>query len=100
MALLHPSPISSDRFTVGNNVLSVEASDLGRDFRLGPVYDDACDEGFTVVSARTGLEAVFYAAREIRDREGELQMHVFQITPESARMLGVPSTFRVEVYND
>ena len=101
--LLYPSPVSSRMFTVmpsDRNVLVAEASDLGPDFKLGRVYDDACDVGFTVVSARTGLEAVFTGGVEHRDSEGELLWEEFEITPESARSLGCSPDFRIQLFND
>ena len=69
--LLNPSPISSTRFTFKGHTFSAEASDL-RGTRLGRVYDDACDEGFTIVSEKTGKSAVFAAADEIIHNGGEL----------------------------
>jgi len=44
---------------------------LGRSFKLGRVYDDACDEGFTIVSKKTGKSAVFALETTIRDDSGE-----------------------------
>ena len=66
--ILNPSPISSTRFTFKGHTFSAEASDL-RGIRLGRVYDDACDEGFTIVSEKTGKSAVFAAAGEIIHNE-------------------------------
>jgi len=73
MAVLRPAPVSSDNFTFSRslNTFAAEASDLGPDFRLGQVYDDACDEGFTIVSARTGAAVVFAANGTDKDAEGE-----------------------------
>lgn len=56
--LLNPSPVCSSLFSFKDNVFVTDASDLG-DFDLGRVYDDACDEGFTIISAKTGKAAVF-----------------------------------------
>lgn len=39
---------------------------------FGRVYPDACDEGLTMVSHRTGTEKVFVVVNEERDREGDL----------------------------
>ena len=73
--ILSPAPVSTDRFSFNLNdrVFTAELSDLGRDFRFGRVYDDACDVGLTLVSTRTGRRVVFAIENEIRDREGELQ---------------------------
>lgn len=69
--LLQPSPISSDLFCFKNNTFIAEASDL-QDTVLGQVYDDACDEGFTIISKKTGKPAVFAMNEIKRDREGDL----------------------------
>ena len=66
--ILNPAPISSTRFTFKGNTFSAEASEL-QGFKLGRVYDDACDEGFSIVSERTGKSAVFAAADEIIHNE-------------------------------
>ena len=64
--ILQPSPISSSRFTYSKGTFIAEASELGS-FRLGRVYDDACDEGFTVISEKTGKPAVFAFNKEIQN---------------------------------
>lgn len=56
--ILKPAPISSAMFSFKNNVFSTEVSEL-RNFSLGRVYDDACDRGFSIISAKTGNVAVF-----------------------------------------
>ena len=59
--LLTPTPVSSKMFNynAAAQVFTADASDLGRGFNLGQVYDDACDVGFTIISAKTGKPAVF-----------------------------------------
>lgn len=71
MSVLKPSPVSTDRFTyvAAERLLVAEASDLPP---FGRVYDDACDEGLTLVSADTGREVVFGVEQIDRDREGDL----------------------------
>jgi hypothetical protein len=77
--LLTPTRISSDRFTYSGGMFVIEASDLGR---LDRVYRDACDVGFTIVSARTGREVVFAEESPFRDGEGELLYTEFvSVTP-------------------
>jgi hypothetical protein len=70
--ILTPSQISSDSFSFKDNTFSAEISDFGPNFRFGRVYDDACDEGFTIVSSRTGKAAVFALNRILgtEDLEG------------------------------
>jgi hypothetical protein len=98
---LQPSPISSSQFNYhpGENLLTAEASDL-RDLRQGRVYDDACDVGFTVVSARTGAARIFVMAREEFDREGDLLYVDFEMIPESKTGDAVADALRVRLYND
>lgn len=68
--ILNPSPISSDKFIYSSESKSfiADASDL-EGFKLGRVYDDACDEGFSIVSKKTGNSAVFAFEGQIIDNE-------------------------------
>jgi hypothetical protein len=80
--LLNPSPICSSKFSFKNNQFTAEASDFGRNFDLGRVYDDACDEGFTIVSEKTGKGAVFALYNHEEDGEGDLVAWIFKcVTP-------------------
>lgn len=71
MTILKPTRVPSDAFTWNGNLGTCEISDLGRDFRFGQVYDDACDEGVTVVSSKTGEEVVFAITGRDMDHSGE-----------------------------
>jgi len=80
--LLTPNPLSSSRFTFKGNTFSAEASDFGRSFKLDRVYNDACDEGFSIVSAKTGKVAVFALYNHEEDSEGDLISWIFRcMTP-------------------
>jgi hypothetical protein len=80
--LLTPTPISSSKFSFKNNTFVAEASDFGRKLPLGRVYDDACDEGFSIVSAKTGKIAVFALYNHEEDKEGDLVSWIFKcVTP-------------------
>ncbi len=70
--ILHPTRVSTRRFTYHEGVFTAELSDLGRDFRFGRVYDDACDVGLTLVSHATGREVVFAIENEMRGDEGDV----------------------------
>lgn len=48
---------------------------------LGRVYDDACDEGLTLVSATTGREVVFVVDRTVRDDDGDVMF--WELVPAS-----------------
>jgi hypothetical protein len=39
---------------------------------FGQVYDDACDVGLTIISAKTGAERVFVASAPQYDAEGDI----------------------------
>lgn len=95
MSLLKPCPIFTDAFHYdgATNTFTAEASGLPR---MGRVYDDACDVGYTLISERTGREVVFVVTHEERDREGELLWT--DLTP--ARPTPGHSCGTVRVYND
>lgn len=89
---LKPCPVSTSLFTRGTNgVYVAEMSDLP--YGLGRVYDDACDEGLTLVSARTGREVVMVVS-DVRTRDGELEY--LELTPAHRY---APSIV-IHLYND
>jgi hypothetical protein len=92
--ILRPSPISSTYFTYApeTKTFATEASDLPRGFDINRVYDDAIDEGFTIVSKRTGKEVVFRKERLVKDTEGDIQAWEFS----SVTILG----FKAMIFND
>jgi len=69
--LLNPAPINSSKFSFSKGVFIAEASTL-KGLKLGRVYDDACDMGFTIISEKTGKGAVFAQVEDSRDGEGDL----------------------------
>lgn len=88
--LLKPSPINSSLFTFSKNTFIAEASELGRSFKLGRIYDDACDEGFTIISERTGKPAVFALYNHEEDGEGDLVSWIFKcVTPGLTQLKAV-----------
>ena len=60
------STVSSKLFTWTRRTGVAEISCLGKDFRIGRIWPDSCDEGFEVVSSRTGkrLKFVLYSVTE------------------------------------
>jgi hypothetical protein len=92
--LLKPTPICSSKFSFNNNSFVTEASDLGRGLHLGLVYDDACDEDFTIISERTGKGAVFALHNHEKDGEGDIVSWIFKcVTPGLTHLKAV-------IYND
>lgn len=55
----------------GDGVFLAEASELPSNF-IARVYDDACDVGFEMVSAKTGNKALFLLDDIVEDAEGDL----------------------------
>lgn len=75
--LLPMPPVSSSRFRYSGGVLSAFESDLrDRPFDgtypwLRPIYNDACDIGIAISSARTGRVERFYLTKT-ETRDGDL----------------------------
>ena len=97
MSILKPSPISTKQFTYvkEEGLLVAEASSLPP---FGRVYDDACDEGLTLVSHKTGREVVYVVnsiGREHMDPAGDLLY--WDLVPARASESGLPT---VRVFND
>jgi hypothetical protein len=60
--LLNPTAFSTKEFSFKNKLFTAEISTLsqgGKREVFGRVYDDACDEGITLVSEKTGERIVF-----------------------------------------
>lgn len=69
MTILHPAPISMRQFSYDPSTRTF-TGEISSTHGFGRVYDDACDEGLTLVSAKTGREVVFVVERtEYRDGE-------------------------------
>lgn len=97
MRLAPALTVSSDRFTFHkqSGILSAEASDfydLPRAFEQR-IYDDACDIGVHVRSARTGNIETFYFEKEVRDAENELIGWVY-------RPLNKNLNLKIQIWND
>jgi len=70
--LLFPPAVFSDKFDLDleTKTFVAEASDL-RLMRTGPVYNDACDDGFRIVGKTNHMEAVFAFIGAEYDGSGE-----------------------------
>lgn len=64
---------------------------------LGRVYDDACDEGFTLVSDRTGKEMVLALEEVDENDDYSGGWRTLTFVPADPRHRG---DFRVTVFND
>ena len=93
--LLSPKPVSTRQFAwvPETREFVAEISDTNG---LGQVYDDACDEGLTLVSARTGNTVVFVVQEtHYRDSQGEVGWWILK--PASGRS-GLDCT--ITLFND
>jgi hypothetical protein len=92
--ILAPAPVAIGRFTwnSGDRTLSAEMSELTG---FGRVYDDAVDEGLTVIG-RSGREVTFVVAHVETDREGDVQYWLLVPAKANDHRLNVTVT----VYND
>lgn len=88
------TPVSTDRFVYDpeRRVFSAFASDLPAFAR---VFDDACDVGLSLVSARTGRAVPVTVDGTERDAEGDLLS--WTLRPVAAADRGL---FAVVVFND
>lgn len=64
------------------------------------VYEDACDEGFTMVSEQTGRKVTFYLDDVGRDGEREITRWSYMPTPESVRQIPGIENLKVIIFND
>lgn len=92
MTILKPRPVSSTQFTwvPQSRTYVAEMSDLGG---FGQVYDDACDEGLTLISKHGDREIVF--AVEVTAVEDD-EIKWWDLVPAN----GKPCGFNVRVFND
>lgn len=93
--ILRPTAVSTEKFSYHGSVFTCEISDLGPGFQFGRVYDDACDEGLTLVSHRTGREVV-YVVNHQQYKEGELV--AWELIP--AKPSDRPRCGSIVIYND
>jgi hypothetical protein len=91
--LLKPAPISSSKFAFSRGAFVAEVSDM-RDLKLGRVYDDAGDMGFTIISEKTGNAVVFAQTEDTLDKEGDLfSINFVAVTPGFTHL-------KVVIFND
>jgi hypothetical protein len=94
MTILRPTIIGTHLLTwyPSDKLFSAEDSDLPRPSR---VYDDACDLGYTVVSARTGRAVVVVFESVTRDAQGDVLYWDARPVVRSEREL-----FTLRIFND
>lgn len=106
--LLRPNAYRSAQFTYNRETKTfvAEMSDLDQGGRREPfsrVYDDACDEGLTLISDRTGEEVVFvYVDREYMGQGEDRELAAYVLTPAPESIRGKPhlSSLKIKIFND
>jgi hypothetical protein len=95
--LLFPSPVNTKRlfYDKKTKTFLADASDL-QGVQLKPVYSDAADVGFTLVSQRTRAQVPVVWNGDMRDTDGELIYSDFIPAAPKHRKLFAG----VRVYND
>lgn len=92
--ILRPAPTSTRTITLdrATGLLVAEMSNLNGFDR---VYQDACDEGLTLISHITGREVVYAVNGVVKDAEGDL-VH-WDLIPADTRDSGLPA---LRIFND
>ena len=92
--------IRSELFTYRDHTFSAEASDLNGHRLDRQIYDDACDIGFAIRSARTDRGIVkFYQSYVSRDADNDIEYWEYKICDDDARKPGC-ADLRVIIFND
>jgi hypothetical protein len=105
MSLLSTPEYSTRRFTwsAETRTFSAEASDFTNAAgpTLGRVYDDACDEGFTLISQWTN-QRMPLRLREIIREDGDVLGWIYEPVTQGRRtnLHPVLPAFKVVIFND
>jgi hypothetical protein len=92
-------PINIKRFVWASGNGYAEASSLP-DLKLHQIWPDSCDEGFTVISERTGLMRTFVKHGDTR-RDGEIVATVFvSISQKTGRADTPCNRLSITIWND
>ena len=101
MTILKPAPVSTRQFSWHGQEFEY-VGEMSSTNGFGQVYDDACDEGLTLVSARTGQEVVFVVDHVERDADGDVRFWLLRPVGRSERPLNQPTIFqtKIRLFND
>jgi len=96
--------ISSSRFSYNaeRKEFCAEISEIqhGGSNPLGPLYHDAADAGFVMISAKTGDAVQFYLSDEQRDADRDVKFWEFKPTEYSIRKNPALAGVTVIILND
>jgi len=95
--------ISTDRFLYSKETKTfvIDISDLGSTYVFDRIYSDAADEGITLYSEKSGLEATYYLDHCNYDHiEGEVVSWELKPTTETIRKHPQLRDTTVLIFND
>lgn len=99
------SPINSSRFLYHPDLrtFTAEVSELSEKFNFSQLlYDDACDMGFEMISAKTGENRVFLLTNHEQDVDGDTRYWEFECYKAEGknRLVKVEPTIKCMIIND
>lgn len=96
------TPVCSSHFThvVAKKILVTEMSDLGRNFVVEQLYDDACDVGLALRNKRTGNTTTWHITHDVYDEDGDLMHLELRPTHESVASNPAIRDYKMLLLND
>jgi hypothetical protein len=92
--------VDSSCFSFKDGKFVAEASDI-KGFTIDQqIYDDACDVGFGIRSAKTGKVVVYYLYNHDEDRDGDVTAWRFKPIEEHVRHNALAAKTEVIIFND
>lgn len=92
--------LNSKLFDFRNNTFFAEASDFRHENFQRQIYDDACDVGFGIESAKTHTVVRFYLSLVKTDCEGDIEQWEFKPIAEDVRKFKLPTNLKAVIFND
>jgi len=83
-----------------SKTFSAFISDFGKNFQFERIYPDACDEGITVLSDKTGKTAVFYVKGIQRNYEDGIQYWILEADQKSIKQNPTLKNVKIQIWND
>jgi hypothetical protein len=96
MTILHPRAVNVTMFTwiPESHMYVAEISDFGKSFRFDRVFDDACDEGLTLVN-RFGTDEIVFVVCHTESKEGDILYWDLEAAKKPNRY-----NFTLRIFND
>lgn len=93
------APVSTLQFHVDNDAKAF-IGDISETNGFQPLYDDACDVGITLQSAKSLRYSSWYVEREEYGDEFEISNWILKPTTETLRHLPGLEGWKIVLYND